>query len=316
MTKTTLPTWDKKAAAEEAAGGMYKARYVRQKVYKNNSEIFCAGGYVTESGKEVEIAINDPMLDGTKVYSEAFDVNHIVARSTETTRSTVNNDCLAVAKRLLDEGLNPCVMNLADAYTACGFYKKGSNAQEEALCRATTLSRSLFQFFKPKSGKADRYAEEANITLKEFAYPMDLNFGGIYSPGVTVFRNGLDFHALLEETYKVGIVSVAALDFNEKHGKNREYQAVDGGMTAEGEEVLKNKIRTIYRIALSNGHDALVAGAFGCGAFRLPSDRVAALFDEILNEAEFKNKFANVTFAILDKEGAKGKFAPFYELFK
>ena len=109
---------------------MYKARYVRQKVYKNNSEIFCAGGYVTESGKEVEIAINDPMLDGTKVYSEAFDVNHIVARSTETTRSTVNNDCLAVAKRLLDEGLNPCVMNLADAYTACGFYKRRLSAEQ------------------------------------------------------------------------------------------------------------------------------------------------------------------------------------------
>ena len=317
MTKqTSLPSWNKRAAAEEAASGIYKARAVRQKVYKNNCEIFAAGGYLSDSGKEVSLPTNDPMLDGTKVYSTAFDVCHIAPQSTPTTTSTVNADCLAVAKGLLAEGMNPCVMNLADAYTACGFYSRGSSAQEESLCRATTLSRSLFQHFKAHSGKPDRYAKEASVTIKEYAYPMDLNFGGIYSPEVTVFRNGLDNHALLDETYTVGIVSVAALDFNEKHGKNHEYRADDGGFTAEGVEVMKNKISTIYRIALDNGHDSLVAGAFGCGAFRLPVDKVAEMFHELLGEPEFKNKFKKVVFAILDREGATGKFAPFYKLFK
>ncbi|MBO7263230.1 MAG: TIGR02452 family protein [Alistipes sp.] len=315
MSTNRFPSWDKISAKEEATGGRYKARILRQKVYKNNCEIFSAGGYISDKGNEVEIPINDPMLDGTKVYRDAFDVNNIAPLCADTKTNVINDDCLAVAKSLLDEGLNPCVMNLADAYVACGFYKKGSSAQEESLCRATTLSRSLFQFFKAKSGKPNRYAEDVNVAIKEYAYPMDLNYGGIYSPNVTVFRNGLDHHALLEETYKVGIVSVAALDFNEKHGKNLEYQAPDGGMTAEGEEILKNKIRTIYRITLSNGHDALVAGAFGCGAFRLPADKVATLFHEILDEKEFKNKFRNVTFAILDKDGANGKFAPFYKTF-
>jgi hypothetical protein len=37
---------------------------------------------------------------------------------------------------------------------------------------------------------------------------------------------------------------------------------------------------------------------------------------EIINEAEFKNKFKEVVFAILDKEGEDGKFAPFYKMFK
>ena len=194
-------------------------------------------------------------------------------------------------------------------------YKSGSRAQEEALCRASTLSRSLFQFFKAKSYPKNVYAVEANVEIKFEAYPMDMNFGGIYSPGVTVFRNTEDLYSLSEETYKVGIVSVAALDFNEKHGKNLEYKATDGGFTPEGLEIMKNKIRTIYRIVLSNGHDSLVAGAFGCGAFRLPADKVAALFDEILKETEFKNKFKEVVFAILDKDGEKGKFAPFYKKF-
>lgn len=315
---SNFPSWSREYAQERAKAGPRPGQLLRQDVYKNNSEIFLAGGYATESGSQIAIPVDDPMLDGTKVYAEAFDVNDVPACTDAVSTDVANLDCLLVAKELLAEGYNPAVMNLADAYTACGWYKRGSRAQEEALCRSTTLSRSLFQFFKPASGKKDRYATEANITLKDIAYPMDMNFGGIYSPGVTVFRNAADLYSLMEEAdiYKVGIISVAALDFNEKHGKNLAYKADDGGFTPEGLEIMKNKIRTIYRLALSNGHDSLVAGAFGCGAFRLPCDVVAALFNEILTEDEFRNKFRKITFAILDKDGEDGKFSPFYKMFK
>lgn len=313
--KNNFPTWNREYALQRSAAGPRKGQLLRQDVYKSNSEVFHAGGYVCESGKIVEIPIDDPMLTNTKVYVAPFDVNDIPVQSENTAFSTVNADCLIVAKELLDNGHNPCVMNLADAYVACGMYKRGSRAQEESLCRATTLSRSLFQFFKAATGKADRYAKDVNVEIKEYAYPLDLNYGGIYSPNVTVFRNAHDLYSFAEDTYKVGIVSVAALDFNEKHGKNLEFRAKGGGFTLEGEQIMKNKIRTICRIALTNGHDSLVAGAFGCGAFRLPADKVASLFHEIINEAEFKNKFAKVIFAILDKEDKEGKFAPFYELF-
>lgn len=315
-TKPKYPAWDREYAQQRAVAGPRKGQLLRQDVYKNNSLIFLAGGYTCESGKVIELPINDPMLDATKVYREPFDVYHIATNNEPTATSVVNEDCLIVAKDMLQRGLNPCVMNLADAYTACGMYKRGSRAQEEALCRATTLSRSLFQFYKPNSGKVNRYAVEANVTIKEFAYPMELNYGAIYTPGVTVFRNTADLFALLEEPYKISIISAAALDFNEKHGKNLEYQSADGDITPEGIEVMRNKIRTIYRATLDNGHDSLIAGAFGCGAFRLPATTVARLFRETLNEDEFRNKFKEVVFAILDKEGENGKFAPFYQEFK
>ena len=112
-------------------------------------------------------------------------------------------------------------------------------------------------------------SENKDVEIIEKAYPMDINFGGVYSPEVTVFRNASDSYAFLDEPYKVGIVSVAAL----------------------------------------------VAGAFGCGAFRLPGTVVASLFHEILNEPEFKNKFRKITFAILAKIKSDERFLPFYDLF-
>ncbi|MBQ2132987.1 MAG: hypothetical protein II202_02750, partial [Bacteroidales bacterium] len=75
------------------------------------------------------------------------------------------------------------------------------------------------------------------------------------------------------------------------------------------------KIRTIFRIGMDNGHDSLVAGAFGCGAFRLPCDKVSQLFKEIMEEEEFRNKFRKITFAIIHNDGEDGKYAPFYRLF-
>ncbi|MBQ6337554.1 MAG: TIGR02452 family protein [Kiritimatiellae bacterium] len=92
-----------------------------------------------------------------------------------------------------------------------------------------------------------------------------------------------------------------------------------GGFTSEGDAVQLNKIRTIFRIALANGHDSLVMGAFGCGAFQLPPEAVAEQFARALGEPEFAGRFRIVIFAILEVGGnsdvRKGKFAPFYYLF-
>ena len=65
-------------------------------------------------------------------------------------------------------------------------------------------------------------------------------------------------------------------------------------------EMIKNKIRTILRIGLQNGHDSLVLGALGCGAFCNPPQHIALLFYEVLKEKEFINKYKHISFAILE----------------
>ena len=119
------------------------------------------------------------------------------------------------------------------------------------------------------------------------AFPLDMNFGGIYSPEVTVFRKGEKyFYNLMDEVHKVNIITV---------------ESPDGEFTQEGLAIMKNKIRTIYRIALSNNHRELVIGHFLCLAFHLPEDEVINLFKEVLQEQEFFGKFSEIHFAIPGK---------------
>ena len=97
------------------------------------------------------------------------------------------------------------------------------------------------------------------------------------------------------------------------------YKAADGGFTPAGAEVMRNKIRTIFRMGVEHGKDALVLGAFGCGAYKLPCDAVAELFRQVMDEPEFAGKFRLLVFAILERprkpHGLEGKFAPFYREF-
>ena len=307
--------WDATAALAKASKGSFAEKAVRIDVYKSNNEIFKCGCYETANGTVVNLKdMNTTCLAGTKVYSKPINLGHIETVEDGTAFDVRDIGCLEMARKLVNAGFNPAVLNLADAYTACGWYYKGSNAQEESLCRMSTLSQSLYQYYQPK------WAETVSTTFKGAGYPFDIRYGGIYSPEVIVFREGADDgFALLDEPWKVGIISLAALDFNEKHGKDRQYQAKGGGFTEEGEEIMREKIRTILRMALENGHDGVVLGAFGCGAFRLNPELVAQFFDETFEEMEFKDKFKYVVFAILESangpQGRSGKFAPFYRRF-
>ena len=309
------PTWDYKTARIKAHEGRFGMNNVNVDVFRNNIEIFHQGGYPTESGKTVQIPQDDPMIAGTKVYYEPIKVEE-TSLTYQTETDVVNDDALHASKELIDKGMRPAVLNLASRFHACGGYHKGSRAQEEGLSRVSTLSRSLYQYFD------ERTSRWANVEFKAKLYPMNIRYGGIYSPEVTVFRDATNGYKLLDSPYHVGVISVAALNFRVDKPNNNEliYMADDGGFNAEGEALMRDKIRTIYRMALTNGHDALVLGAFGCGAFRLRSDRVAPLFKEVLQEPEFQNKFRFILFAILErnitsKVGANGKFAPFYEEF-
>lgn len=79
------------------------------------------------------------------------------------------------------------------------------------------------------------------------------------------------------------------------------------------------KMRTVLRIAAGWRHKDICLGAFGCGpAFRNPVREVAKMWRILLfDDAEFKNTFENVVFAVQsDQPGNEKGGATELEVFR
>lgn len=282
-------------------------------VYKSNEKIFKNWDVNLLGDKEAK-------LKNTKVYKEEFITNYHF--NYNTIYECINADCADVAKDLINKGYRPAILNLASNISPGGGYHNGTSAQEECLCQMSTLSQSLYQFGDLKC----QHIKDADLPNYPDVYPLDINFGGIYSPDVVFFRHNRSLNfTLRDEVFSSAIITVASLSNREKNAytnDERKYFNNDGTMTEEGKTIEKNKIKTIFRIALDNGHDSVVLGAFGCGVFNLLPSEVSKMFYDVLNEPEFKGNFKIISFAILERKakkgfkiGSNGKFKPFYDLF-
>ena len=291
-------------------GGMYGPSNARKLIYKYNTNLFNNNEFFKSIKSEITKA---------KVYKKEFKV--ITKKQYETTTDCINEDCAKVGYNLIKEGYNPVILNLASNVKPCGGYDKGTSAQEESLCYMSTLSQSLYQFGNIKL----KCVKECGVKNIPGVYPLDINYGGVYSPNVLFFRNNIDKkYSMRENPFFCSIVTVASLSNkirNEYTVDENKYCNEDGTLNSEGLEIEQNKIRTIYRIALDNNHDSIVLGAFGCGVYNLLPKEISKLFYDILQEEEFKNKFKKVVFAIYERKrrgiviGKEGKFKPFYDLF-
>ena len=299
------------------ASGRFGRQNARKEIYQLNTELFHAWQKGTA---DIDLGDHKAFLDGAKLYRKPFDVSNLGTVYESTVTGCINADCMDVAEKLIAQGYNPAILNLASAKRPCGGWDAGMGAQEESLCFSSTLSQSLYQFGDPKY----KNVRDSGVPVREIGYPHDINYGGIYSPGVTFFRNNISkYYTLRDKSFKCDVITVAALCFNGKShyaGVNElSYQAEDGGFTPEGREIMLNKIRTIFRMGVEHGNDVIIAGGFGCGAYALLPSAVAPLFRVVLEEPEFKNKFKLVVFAILERprrpQGLDGHFAPFYEKF-
>ena len=266
----------------------------RIKVYNDTVRIVNKGSYISPSGEVITIADGDKMINGTKFYGKKAIVDYASLPRYETKIEVVNNDSLYEAENLVKMGLNPCVLNMASFHTPGGGVTRGSSAQEENIFRRTNIFKSLYQF--------SNIGTDFGVGQREERYPLDYNFGGIYTPNVTVFKGSEDTeYSALEEPFEVGVVSVAAV-------KNPRCE--NGKLVPWVVDTLKNKIRQIFDIALENGHDSLVLSAFGCGAYKTPPTEMARLFHEVLSSENYKNAFKVIHFAIIELKTTTGEHNP------
>ena len=297
--------------------GRFGANTARIQVYRENADLF---QHWQSGNAEVDLGDYQSFLDSTKLYRESYDVSHLGATYPLTETGCINADCVDVAQHLIAAGYHPAILNLASAQKPGGAYQKGSSAQEESLCRSSNLSLSLYQFGDPTY----KHIRECGVPTKTPGYPLDLNYGGIYTPNVTFFRNNQSkYFTLKEQPFRCDVITVAALSFSGRNdyslAEELRFRAADGGFNPDGEAVMLNKIRTIFRMGVEHGKDALILGAFGCGVYKLPVPEVVRLFRVVMEEPEFANKFRLIVFAILEStrkpNGLDGKFADFYRAF-
>lgn len=280
---------------------------LRVKVFRNTIDIVNNGEYRTENGKRYIFADDSDMMHNTVFYEHEIRVTDIAQCSKQTIVEVLNIDCLYAGVLMKEQGYNPAVLNMASRQNPGGGVSTGAAAQEETIFRRTNLFRSLFQFVP--------YARMYGIKRLPQQYPLDKNFGGIYTPNAVYFReNENKGYALSDNPTYMSFITVAAMNHPD---------ITDDGMIANHHiEPIKHKIRTVFRIGLINGNDSLVLGAWGCGAFRNPPQHIARLFHEVMREPEFLNKYRRIVFAIIDDHNThrnhnpKGNFIPFAEEFK
>ena len=304
-------------------GGMYKASITRggdakrallTKVFMHNLDIFRDGAYRTETDRVVTLPVSGSFVDESEMFSAPIELkNDTIGDRPHLYHFTqvVNQDCILALRDMVEQGFNPAVLNMASLYHPGGGVLQGSSAQEEELCRRSTLAISLYQFSLP-GGRYGDLADMVGVKRRAERYPMDNMYGGIYSPGITFFRGTQDEgYVLQDEPFQAAVISVASLNYNPKHGHN----TLDNGNIPEADKpVLKEKIRTILRIGALKGHDSLVLGALGCGAFCTPPAQMARLFHQVMDEPEFQGRFRKIVFAIIDGPSSNN-FKPFSKEF-
>ena len=182
------------------------------------------------------------------------------------------------------------VLNFASATTPGGGVTKGSSAQEESLCRCSSLYPAL-----TAPALWDAYYS-VNRAARNPLYTDAL----IYSPGVTICKTDDQFPERLEEKdwVEVDVITCAAPNLRQKPG-NMYNLDQSAPVVVSPEELLalhKNRARHILTVAASKGVDAIVLGAFGCGAFQNDPEVVARAYKDVLEE--MKGYFSLIEFAI------------------
>lgn len=282
-------------------------REERIKVWKDTVDAVNDGSYESESGEVIEFTKQDEMKAESVFYAAKCKCGNVTveASAKKAEVSVINDDCLKVAERLTEEGLETCVLNMASFLRPGGGVMSGSAAQEEDIFRRTNIFKSLFQY----SILAADYGVEEN----EQQYPLERTYGAIYTPHVTVFRgSSAEGYKYLDKPFMVNVVSVAAVKRPQIVG-NRDIQ--DWVKNTIGRKVMQ-----MLDIAICHGNDAIVLGAFGCGAYATPPEPVAKIFKAVLEMDRYAKAFDKVVFAVLDDANShkahnpEGNYKPFKEI--
>jgi len=195
------------------------------------------------------------------------------------TVTVYNQDTCECAKRFASNGYT-CILNFASAKHVGGGFLGGAVAQEECICRMSTLYASI----------NSNYAKEYYIhnNQNDNSEPMYSDYT-IFSPCVEVIRNGQ--YDLLDTPYTISAITSPAVNVHKARGCS----------DIEIFNCMLQRAEYILKIAVDNQVKNLILGAWGCGVFGNNPKDVAQQFKHLLFEKGYIKCFENVSFAVYDR---------------
>ena len=186
------------------------------------------------------------------------------------------------------------VLNFASATNPGGGVRRGSSAQEESLCRCSTLYHAI-----TRSDLWDVY-----YTVNRAAGNPLYTDALIYTPGVTICKTDEDYPRRLPQPdwVSVDVITCAAPNLSATPGYARDRYGAEAVEVSADQlyEIHRRRANHILTVAASKGADALVLGAFGCGAFRNDPVVVARAYRDALEA--YGPFFSLIEFAIYCRE--------------
>ena len=196
-------------------------------------------------------------------------------------------------------GQKVAVLNFASSTSPGGGVENGASAQEECLCRVSTLYPCL---------KAQAAREKFYGPHRAAPNPLH-NDDIIYTQDVVVLKD--DDYNVLSSPFRVDVITCAAPNLRES--PSNRYNRHDGDAVHISPEKLLElhlkRARKILSAAAANGTEVLILGAFGCGAFRNDPEVVAAAYHQVL--PQFLNHFKTIEFAVYCRPGDNRNYDAF-----
>lgn len=202
-------------------------------------------------------------------------------------------------------GKKVAVLNFASATKPGGGVVSGSSAQEESLCRCSTLYPTLDRcFLWQKYYDVNRAAGDVLHTD-----------ACIYSPGIVICKTDENYPERMprEDWVTVDVISCAAP--NLRKAPANQYNP-EGGQAVnilpeDLQRLHEQRARAILAVAAGNGADILVLGAFGCGAFRNDPTVVAKAYANVMKDC--RHHFDLIEFAIFCRDFETENYDAFME---
>ena len=267
-------------------------------------------GFYQLDGKTIPLKLSREQMEEAEVFlprdvqriSEAKDFEHVRGPG-RCGYGCENMDSFTLARKraeqfsrdLKREGAKPVlVLNLANPVNPGGGVRRGAKAQEEDLCRKSSLLVSL------ESVKARTYYDY-NRSLGTYMGSHAI----IIDPQVEIIKD--ENGDLLPESVIVAVLTCAAPMLS---------NGMEGMSQEQYETMVYDRITGMLKVAAYLGYKHLILGAFGCGAFGNDARIVSDLFCRALKEFNYdgmreSDMFRSIDFAVLSRSAELYNFREF-----